>query len=364
MTFTSLNYFAFILVVYLVYLVLPHRKQNILLLVASYFFYATWDVRFLFLIILSTAVNYCCGFAITNGTLTARARATTTAWLILSCFFFVVLPWEPAALLQGDVLNVINRRAITAMSEGWVIFLGVTALTLLLNVLVAKVSQVDEKKRRRGYLIAGVTANLLILCVFKYYNFFLENVEYVLKGLGADPSRYYLNILLPVGISFYTFKGIGYLADVYREEIKAEKNYHDFALFIAFFPALLAGPIDRAKGLLPQITVARKITAEKTLRGLHLIFYGLFKKVVIADGVVRTVNSVYGSTGQPSWIDVIVATVLFTIQIYCDFSGYTDVARGTAKLFGIDLMVNFNLPYFARNPRNSGHDGISVSLRG
>jgi len=366
MTLTSLNYFAFIILVYLVYLILPHRKQNILLLVASYIFYATWDIRFLFLIILSTAINYCCGYTITNGRLTARARATTTAWIILSCFFFVVLPWEPLALHQGDVLDVINWGSLTAMSEGWGIFLGVTTLTLLLNGLNVKKVRADKQKQRRVYLIAGVAANLLILCVFKYYNFFLENVAYVLMGLGADPSRYYLHILLPVGISFYTFKGIGYLADVYREEIKAEKNYHDFALFTAFFPALLAGPIDRAKGLLPQLSVARKITTEKTLRGLHLIFYGLFKKIVIADGVVRTVNSVYGSSGQPSWIDVIVATVLFTIQIYCDFSGYTDVARGTAKLFGIDLMINFKVPYFAKNPQefwSRWHISLSTWLR-
>ena len=181
-----------------------------------------------------------------------------------------------------------------------------------------------------------------------------------------DPMRFHLNIVLPIGISFYTFKGIGYVIDVYRGNVELEHDYKNFALFIAFFPALLAGPIDRAKDLLQQITVKRKITQEQTLRGLHLIFYGLFKKVVIADGVVGTVNSVFGSTGQMSWIDVVVATVLFTLQIYCDFSGYTDIARGTAKLLGFNLMVNFRLPYFSQNPRefwSKWHISLSTWLR-
>jgi D-alanyl-lipoteichoic acid acyltransferase DltB (MBOAT superfamily) len=176
----------------------------------------------------------------------------------------------------------------------------------------------------------------------------------------------HLAIVLPVGVSFYSFKGISYVVDNYRGQLRAEHSYTDFALFMAFFPSILAGPIDRASAFLQQICEKRNLNWDQSIRGLHLFLYGLFKKVVIADGVVRTVSSVFDSTAQASWIDVVVATLLFTIQIYCDFSGYTDMARGTAKFFGIDLMVNFRLPYFSKNPRefwNRWHISLSTWLR-
>ncbi len=302
---------------------------------------------------------------IKNGKVSKKERTTASAWCALSCFFFVVVQWNHLPT-QGGLVTSFDWGAMTSWKDGWKILLAVCGIILLSNLLLSKVVSLGDRKKRNIFLVIGVSANLFILVLFKYFNFFVANVEWLLKGFSLDPTRFHLSIVLPVGISFYAFKGIGYVADVYRREVEPEHRFTNFALFIAFFPALLAGPIDRARNLLTQISTVRKVTFEQTLRGLHLIFYGLFKKVVIADGVVRTVNSVYGTSGHIRWIDVVVATVLFTLQIYCDFSGYTDMARGSAKVLGIDLMENFNLPYFSKTPRefwSRWHISLSTWLR-
>ena len=367
MIFNSITYLlVFLPSVYLAYRLLPHKHRNILLLIASYIFYAWWDIRFLSLIVISTAVNYCCGIMIKKGELTSKERFISSIWLTLPCFLFIVINWNFFLLPYKGFAGYFNSDVFIKSTGSWIIFLAVCLLTLISNLFYSKISLIDEKKKSLLFLVIGVSANLIFLGFFKYYNFFMENMEWLLKGLSLDPARFHLNIILPIGISFYTFKGIGYLFDVYRKTVEPERVYKNFALFIGFFPSLLAGPIDRAKDLLPQIYTKRRLTYEQSFRGLHLIFYGLFKKIVIADGVVGTVNSVFGSTGQLVWIDVVAATILFTLQIYCDFSGYTDIARGTAKLFGIDLMVNFNLPYFSQNPRefwNRWHISLSTWLR-
>jgi alginate O-acetyltransferase complex protein AlgI len=239
-------------------------------------------------------------------------------------------------------------------------------LSILIGNYLFKNQKYSEEKKKYYLVAGGIGINIVFLGFFKYFNFFIDNFEWLIKALNMDPARFHLQIVLPIGISFYTFKAISYLVDVYKGVIKPEGSYVNFSLFMAFFPSLLAGPIDRAKNLLSQFAIPRKPDPKITLEGLHLIFYGLFKKIVVADGVVRTVNSVFNSTGNPSWIDVVAATSLFTIQIYCDFSGYTDMARGTAKLFGIDLMVNFNLPYFSKSPRDfwsRWHISLSTWLR-
>lgn len=366
MLFNSLSYLLFLFTVYLLYRLLQHRQQNILLLIASYFFYACWDLRFLSLIVISAAVNYWCGIAIRYGNMSKKERLIPSSWIILFFFFSILIQWNLVSVLSLPSVALGQLAAMTSMKDGWYIFLVICLAILLGNLLWPQILSLVGNRKRPFFLFIGITINLLLLGFFKYFNFFIDNVEWLLIALGADPGRFHLGIILPVGISFYTFKGIGYLVDVNRGEVEPEKSYTDFALFIGFFPALLAGPIDRARHLLAQITNVRTITGRQTLEGLHLFFYGLFKKIVIADGVVRTVSSVYNSTGQASWIDVIVATFLFTIQIYCDFSGYTDMARGTAKLFGFDLMVNFNLPYFSKNPRefwSRWHISLSTWLR-
>jgi alginate O-acetyltransferase complex protein AlgI len=360
MLFNSMTFFMFLPAVYLAYRFFPHRLRNLLLLISSYIFYAWWDLRFLFLIVLSTAINYCCSIMLRDGGMTGKERAATSIWIILSYFFFCLIKWNYLAIAECD------WGAMASWKDGWNIFLPVCAIILLFNLLYKMIVSLPKERKRTFFLISGISANLFILGFFKYFNFFIENIALLLKGLNIGSFMHHIDIILPIGISFYTFKGIGYVVDVYRGEIEPEHQYTNFALFIAFFPALLAGPIDRAKNLLSQISSQHKATMEQTLRGLHLIFYGLFKKVVIADGVVRTVNSVFGSTGHTSWIDVIVATTLFTLQIYCDFSGYTDIGRGTAKLFGIDLMINFKSPYFSLNPRqfwSRWHISLSTWLR-
>ncbi len=366
MQFNSFAYVIFFLIVYIVYRVSPQRFQNFILLIASYLFYAWWDVRFLFLIILSTVINYSCSVELLSNKINVKERIAFSAWIILAYFVFVVVQWDQAPIFREAPATLFSWSSLIAWREHWKPLLIVCVTTLVFNLIYPKISKLDEKRRRGLILFLGVGANLFILGFFKYYNFFIQNIEWLLRGLNMDPSRFHLNIILPVGISFFTFKGIGYIVDVYRGTIKTAYRYSDFALFIAFFPSLLAGPIDRGATFLRQLCSERKFKWEQFFRGIHLFFYGLFKKVVIADGVVRSVNSIFISSGQPSWIDIIAATLLFTIQIYCDFSGYTDMARGAAKIFGIDLMINFKLPYFSKNPRefwNRWHISLSTWLR-
>lgn len=366
MQFNSLTYIAFFLAVYLIYRITPRHIQNMLLLIASYTFYAWWDVRFLFLIILSTVLNYCCGIIFRTGVISFKQRIIFSAWIILAYFFTVLFQWNHLPAFQGILIANIDWRALTGSSETWKIFFTLCITVLFFNLLYPQIVLHDEKRKRGLFLFLGVSANLFILGFFKYYNFFIDNIAWLISSLNMNPSRFHLDIILPIGVSFYTFKGISYVVDTYRGQVRQDHSYNDFALFMAFFPSILAGPIDRASAFLQQICEKRNLSWDQSIRGLHLFLYGLFKKVVIADGVVRTVASVFDSTGQASWLDVVVATVLFTIQIYCDFSGYTDMARGTAKFFGIDLMVNFNLPYFSKNPRefwSRWHISLSSWLR-
>lgn len=364
MLFNSYEYFVFIIIVYLLYRFLSHRGQNILLLGASYIFYAWWDIRFLFLIVISTVVNFACGAIIYDGEISKKDRAILSFWFIATCFLFIVIQWEHYDLLMKNIS--IGWKELVSWQPGWLIFGCTLILTFIANLLYPNVSSMNNKRRQHIFLALGVVTNLSILGFFKYFNFFIENIEGLILSFNLNPQSFHLNIILPVGVSFYTFKSMTYTIDIYRGELKPAINYLDFALYVAFFPSLLAGPIDRAVYLLSQFYAERSLRMNQTIRGLYLIFYGLFKKVAIADGVVRTVNQIYSSTGHISWMDVVVGTLLFTIQIYCDFSGYTDMARGTAKLFGIDLMINFNMPYFAQNPRefwSRWHISLSTWLR-
>jgi D-alanyl-lipoteichoic acid acyltransferase DltB (MBOAT superfamily) len=170
----------------------------------------------------------------------------------------------------------------------------------------------------------------------------------MMQSWGIQPDFVYLQVILPVGISFYTFQSMSYTIDVYRKELEPTVHFFDFALLISFFPQLVAGPIERATNLLPQLTKPRHLKFEQSTRGLFLILLGLFKKIAIADSVAKSVNAIYNTQGSVFWLDIVLATILFTAQIYCDFAGYTDIARGVAKLLGIELMVNFNLPYFSK----------------
>ncbi len=276
MVFDSYSYFLFFAVVFLVYRKLPHRKQNMLLLGASYAFYSFWSVKFLSLILFSTLVDYWCGIQL--GTCTNQAL-------------------------------------------------------------------------RKRWLYFSLTVNLTFLGFFKYYNFFIDSVSSSLILLGVEPNLPLLDIILPVGISFYTFQTMSYIIDIYNNRLKPTKDLLDFSLFVAFFPQLVAGPIERASALLPQIKQSRILSNAKFKSGLMLILFGLFKKVVIADNLALIANSVFDNPTTQG-IETLIGIYAFTIQIYCDFSGYTDIARGSARMLGFELMPNFNHPYLATSPQD------------
>lgn len=291
MIFHSLQFLAFFVVVFAIYLSLGHRLQNRFLLLASYFFYASWDWRFLFLIMITTLTDFLCAKAI---------------------------------------------------------------------------DRTSDKSIRKRYVAVSVVINLGILGVFKYYNFFLENFINLFSAFGYDISGPTLNILLPVGISFYTFQSMSYTLDVFRKQVKPAENILDYALYVSFFPQLVAGPIERAKNLLPQILTNRTVTQKAVQQAVVLIIVGIFKKLFIADNLADIVNPVFDPSASPSSAMVLIAGYAFLFQVYCDFSAYTDIARGVSKLMGFELMDNFRAPYLARNLQdfwNRWHISLTTWIR-
>jgi D-alanyl-lipoteichoic acid acyltransferase DltB (MBOAT superfamily) len=191
--------------------------------------------------------------------------------------------------------------------------------------------------------------NLGFLGVFKYYNFFAQSFADAVAPLGWEVHPATLQVILPVGISFYTFHGLSYVIDIYYKKIKAEPNFIDYAVFVSFFPLLVAGPIERATHLLPQIQRERAFDYTKAIDGLRQILWGLVKKVIIADSCAQYANEIFGHYADHSGSTLVLGALFFTVQIYCDFSGYSDIALGTARLFGIELLRNFSYPYFSRD---------------
>jgi D-alanyl-lipoteichoic acid acyltransferase DltB (MBOAT superfamily) len=203
--------------------------------------------------------------------------------------------------------------------------------------------------KRKLLLAICLLFNLGILGFFKYYNFFIESFLAISKSLNVNLSVATLKIILPVGVSFYTFQSLSYTIDVYRNKIKPTKDYISFLAFVAFFPQLVAGPIERATHLLPQFLKERKFNIENVKSGFRFILWGLFKKMVIADRLAYFVDHVYNSSANYSGITLVAVAFMFGFQIYCDFSGYSDIAIGSARLLGFDLMQNFRFPYFSKS---------------
>lgn len=223
-----------------------------------------------------------------------------------------------------------------------------------------------EERRRRLILAASICVNLAVLGFFKYFNFFSDNLRLLALSAGLPLDMPTLKIILPVGISFYTFQSMSYTIDIYRRRLKAEINFFDFALYVAFFPQLVAGPIERAVNLLPQIKAERAVSSRQIDEGLWLIYWGFFKKVFVADNLALIVNEVFAKTGIFPGGEALVGVYAFAFQIYGDFAGYSDIARGLAKLMGIELMVNFKFPYFVTNPRDfwrNWHISLSTWLK-
>lgn len=205
------------------------------------------------------------------------------------------------------------------------------------------------KKMATFWLTLSIAINLGFLGFFKYYNFFIENFAELLSSFGFGVNMWVLKVILPVGISFYTFHGLSYVIDVYKKRIPAERNYVDYAVFVSYFPLLVAGPIERATHLLPQIQRKRSFDYEKAKDGMAQILWGFFKKMVIADNCAPIVNEIFNHYHTESASNLVLGAVLFAFQIYGDFSGYSDIALGTSRLFGLELLKNFSFPYFSRD---------------
>lgn len=278
MLFNSIEFLVFFPIVVLIFLFIPKRLRTVWLLIASYYFYMSWNPKYAVLIGISTIITY----------------------------------------LSGIFIDKFN-----------------------------------SDKKKRIIIVLSLLSNLGILVVFKYANFALDTMNAIYSrwgGVNLIDRR--LDLLLPVGISFYTFQALSYTIDVYRNKVKAEKNILNYALFVSFFPQLVAGPIERSGNLLKQIQNIKELhlwNYSRIKNGLMLMFWGLFQKLVIADRASILVNQVYSNYQNYGFVELSIASILFAFQIYCDFGGYTNIARGAAKVMGFSLMDNFKQPYLATN---------------
>ena len=278
MLFNSIDFALFLPIVFVLYWFVINKNlqlQNLLIVLASYFFYGWWDWRFLGLIFFSTIIDYSIG------------------------------------------LSLLKEK---------------------------------NKTKRKFLLWISIIINIGFLGFFKYYNFFLDNFISAFSFFGAEINARPLNIVLPVGISFYTFQTLSYTIDIYRRKLEPTKDFISFAAFVSFFPQLVAGPIEKATHLLPQFYSKRIFDYSKAVDGMRQILWGLFKKVVIADNCAEFANLIFNNSSDYSGSTLILGAFFFTFQIYGDFSGYSDIAIGTSRLFGFSLKQNFNFPFFSRNP--------------
>ncbi|MDR0979396.1 MAG: MBOAT family protein [Lachnospiraceae bacterium] len=251
-------------------------------------------------------------------------------WLLVASYYFYMC-WNPKyAVLMGTS----------------------TVITYLSGIFISKCDKYEEKKAKRMKKICialSFISNLAILVFFKYFGFIENNLNKIFDILNITLKAPSFDVLLPVGISFYTFQALGYTMDVYRKDVKPEKNPFRYALFVSFFPQLVAGPIERSKNLIHQLREEHRFEYERVKNGLLLMLWGFFQKLVIADRVAILVNTVYNNTFDYEGFQLIIATVLFAVQIYCDFSSYSDIAIGAAQVMGFKLMQNFKRPYFSKS---------------
>lgn len=270
------------------------------------------------------------------------------SFLVFFLVFFV-LYWFVFTKLKTQNLLVLVGGCIFYGWWDWR-FLFLLAFSTVLGYVAAQaISTTESEKKRKVILWATVVINLCLLFFFKYFNFFIQSAIDAFAFFNLSSNLSLLKIILPIGISFYTFQKLSYVIDVYHRKMEPAKRFIDFAAYVSFFPQLLAGPIERANTLLPQFYVTRTFNKDRAIAGLHQIVYGLFKKIVVADNCAFFVNTIWGDYNNLSGPTLILGAILFAFQIYCDFSGYTDIALGCAKLLGLELMTNFKFPYFARS---------------
>ena len=272
----------------------------------------------------------------------------------LSFLFFLVLVFSLYWFVTGKNLKIQNILLLVTSyifysCWDWRFLFLLVFSTVLDYYTGLKMCESDTAANRKKWFWLSITVNLGFLGIFKYYNFFAESLASLFSNFGIYFSPFTLSVILPVGISFYTFHGLSYVIDIYNQRIKAEKNFIDYSLFVSFFPLLVAGPIERATHLLPQIKKERFFNYDNAVKGLKQILWGLFKKVVIADNCAHFANIIFEGSDTYPGSTIFLGALFFTFQIYGDFSGYSDIALGVAKLFGIDLLRNFAFPYFSRD---------------
>lgn len=246
-------------------------------------------------------------------------------------------------------------------------FLLLMSTTIASDHLIARrLSLTEDPVRRKRWVVLSACVNLSLLGFFKYYNFFADSLRAAFGRLGVEVGGPALEIILPVGISFYTFQSMSYVIDVYRRQLDPAPSLVDYAAYVSYFPQLVAGPIERGSRLLPQMLRPRTIRLDQVYEGGYLIFWGLFKKMFVADNLARIADPLFAHAGPHNGAAVWIGLYAFAFQIYCDFSGYSDIARGLGKCMGFDIMVNFNLPYFSSNPSEfwrRWHVSLSTWLR-
>lgn len=294
MLFNTVDYLIFLLIVVTVYFCAPKKMRNVWLFIVSCYFYMQWNARYIILLYISITLTYSCGILIERLRISAK---------------------NVEEFCKSDQDEVLRKN----------------------------------RNLQKICLAVCILLNLGILGFYKYFSFGVQWINRLLAVFHLEGINMEHKILLPVGISFYTLQALGYLMDVYRGEIYAEKNFLRYALFVSFFPQLVAGPIERSRNLLVQLGTTRSFRYENLQKGMLLVLYGMFLKMVIADRAAVFVDTVYENSAAYPGFYIVVATVFFAIQIYCDFYGYSTIARGSALIMDIHLMDNFNAPYFAKS---------------
>jgi D-alanyl-lipoteichoic acid acyltransferase DltB (MBOAT superfamily) len=278
--------------------------------------------------------------------------------LVVALYFTLPVKWRWLLLLVASYFFYMSWKAEYAI---------LILFTTLVDYSVAiKIGNELSKRKKKNWLLLSILVNLGMLAGFKYLNFFSESANVLLEAGNSGYAFPLYQILLPVGISFFIFQSLSYTIDVYRGIRKPEKHFGKFALYVSFFPQLVAGPIERSTSLLPQINNPRAFSEQNLISGLKLMLWGFFKKLVIADRLGMFVGLIYENPAEYNGIPVLLATLLFAIQLYCDFSGYTDIARGSARILGYELMINFNRPLIATSLRdfwNRWHISLTTWFR-
>jgi D-alanyl-lipoteichoic acid acyltransferase DltB (MBOAT superfamily) len=329
MLFNSTVFLLFFAVFFAVYWRLRRRfrLQNVLILSASLFFYGWWDERFLVLIALSSSIDFVAAIGASGERVTREDKAK-------------------AALFLASVALV---AVLPTIADSWV-WLAATLVAIAVGGACFFLIERFAGDRRHAYILTSVISNLGILATFKYFGFFTESFVAVAQGVGFEVNAPMMQIVLPIGISFYTFQTLSYTIDVWRGEMRPSRSIVNFAAYVCFFPQLVAGPIERAKALLPQFEVRRVFDRRQAFDGALLFLWGLYKKTAIADNLAPIVNAAFAAPAETAPELMLLGVLGFAVQIYCDFSGYSDMARGLAKMLGFELMLNFDLPYFSRTP--------------